>query len=129
MTDDPDVQPDPFDVDGEPGDGELEDGPASGDVEPVDGGGASDGILSRAFDGNRDGPTVSDLKNEYGLGREMAIAGRGITRMATGGGVPPAFEIVVGSVLGALKLSEDGGPLDREPDAGAGNVGGEGLRR
>jgi hypothetical protein len=125
MTDD--VGPDPFG--GEPGagdDGELATDGDAVEAEPVDEPG--EGIAGRLLDGDRDGPSIDDMKNDYGLGQEGAIAGRGIVRLATGGGVPPAFEIVAGGVLGALKLSEDGGPLDREPDDDGPAVGGEGIR-
>jgi hypothetical protein len=124
MTDD--VGPDPFgDEPGADGDELATDGDVD-DVEPVDDSG--EGIGARLLDGDRDGPSIDDMKNDYGLGQEGAIAGRGIVRLATGGGVPPAFEIVAGGVLGALKLSEDGGPLDREPDDDGPAVGGEGIR-
>lgn len=120
------VGPDPFDD--EPGDGELPTDGEAVEAEPVSESG--NGIAGRLLDGDRDGPSIDDMKNDYGLGQEGAIAGRGIVRLATGGGVPPAFEIVAGGVLGALKLSEDGGPLDRDPgDDDHADVGGGGIRR
>jgi len=125
MTDD--VGPDPFgDEPGAGDDGELATGGDVDDVEAVDDSG--EGIGARLLDGDRDGPSIDTLRDDYGLEREGAIAGRGIVRLATGGGVPPVFEIVVGSTLGALKMSEDGGPLDREPDDDGPAVGGEGIR-
>jgi hypothetical protein len=132
MTGD-DVGPDPFGD--EPGEGDLgaapvgPDGDDDLDEEP------GEGIIARAFDGGRDGPTVSELREQYGVGREAGIAGRGVARMATGAGVPPILEIATGATLGALKLSNDGGPLDRDPDADADvggdtpSVGGEGIGR
>lgn len=128
MTENPDVQPDPFGD--EPGAGSVEEGPVEeGELDLDDDPG--DGIISRAFDGDRDGPSVSELRDQYGLGREAGIAGRGIARMATGAGIPPILEIATGAGLATLKLSNDG-PLDDEPtedDTGRAPVGGQGIER
>jgi len=61
-------------------------------------------IADRLFDGAAPGPSVQELKGDYGLAREWSIALRGLVRAATGDGIPPVAEILMGSVLGAVKM-------------------------
>jgi len=61
-------------------------------------------VMSRLFDGAAPGPGVQELQADYGLGREWSIALRGLVRSATGDGIPPVAEILMGSVLGVFKL-------------------------
>jgi len=84
-------------------------------AEPSSGFGRADSPLSRLFDGNADGPTTGELQTEYSLDRAEAVTGRGILRVATGSGVPPVAEILLGFLLmfkgsgsaGALMAASD----------------------
>jgi hypothetical protein len=108
MTDDVEgVEENPFEQ--EPGEenSELENEPGDGD-----------GIMQRAFDGDRDGPTVDSLKSDYGLSQESAIAGRGLVRMGTGSGVPPVFELGLGGGLLALREREKNDEINDDPGHG-----------
>lgn len=102
-----------------------DDGMADSPFEPTDApdddptmqpGGGSGGPLSRLFDGNAPGPSVQELQADYGLPRSWSIALRGCVRVATGSGIPPAFEIGLGSALGlrSMQTSDGGGLLDRD---------------
>lgn len=82
--------------------------------EPAGGGGG--GPVDRLFDGDAPGPQVPELTSEYGMPRWMAMAARGILRTATGSGVPPIFEILVGSVMGIMQNSDGFGDGDDSGD-------------
>ena len=91
----------PFELEGEPG------GP-----EPATAGSPAE----RLVDGSAPGPGVPELQGQYGLDHPWAIALRGCCRVATGDGVPPAFEILFGTGLGVYGLTQgDGSGIDGEP--------------
>jgi hypothetical protein len=87
------------------------------DDDPGDPGVTADGPLGRLFDGSADGPSVGQLQADYNLPWHWSTALRGCCRVATGRGVPPAFEIVLGSGIGLLAYTRSGSGLDAEPDA------------
>lgn len=87
--------------------------------------------LDRLFDGNAPGPSVGELRADYSMPQWLAVMSRGIMRVATGDGVPPIAEIVIGGVMGAmgrelpgLSLSRNDGDESTDsgstPDAGSG---------
>lgn len=87
----------------------------------------SQGPLDRLFDGNVPGPGVGELEADYDVEKPWAIFLRGVTRVATGSGVPPIAEIVWGGGLGVAKLQRDGegglgsgGVTDVDPDDATG---------
>ena len=88
----------------EPVEGETAEDPAADTGSPSRFGGPVD----RLFDGSVGGPSVNELNGEYGIGREWSIALRGIIRVATGDGIPPAAEILLGSVMGFYSMQGDG---------------------
>jgi len=98
MVETDELPDDPFNPVDEPTDDPAE---ASGTV-------GSGDVASRLFDGSAHGPSVQELEGDYGLGREWSIALRGLVRAATGDGIPPVAEILMGSVLGAIKLQRGG---------------------
>jgi hypothetical protein len=59
---------------------------------------------------------VGQLQTDYGLGHEWAVAMRGIVRVATGSGIPPIAEILMGSIMAMLKAQKSG-------DSGLGGLG------
>jgi len=89
------------------GDGALEGAEGlSGGMDGGSGGGfpgGADGPMRRLFDGNADGPSTTELEAEYGLERWQSVFGRGILRTATGTGVPPVAEILLGGFMGVAK--------------------------
>jgi len=60
---------------------------------------SGDGPMARLFDGDAPGPAVDEIRHDYGFPRWAAMVARGTLRVATGSGIPPAFEIVFGSGL------------------------------
>ncbi len=116
---------------------ELPDSPfesVEGDGGGIDGdeelGGGSP--MDRLFDGNAPGPSVGELKADYEMPQWMAVLSRGIMRVATGSGVPPIAEIVIGSIMGfmgsdlssAVSGSDDGEEREEESaDAGTQQAG------
>jgi hypothetical protein len=70
--------------------------------------------LDRLFDGSAPGPQVGELKADYDMPQWLAVLSRGIMRVATGDGVPPIAEIVIGGVMGAMGM--DGLSLSRDGD-------------
>ena len=70
-------------------------------------GAGGDGPMGRLFDGDAPGPSTTELENEYGLPRWGSVLGRGILRTATGSGVPPIAEIVLGGLMGVAKSQGD----------------------
>jgi len=79
----------------------AQDGPSVDDSPdaPSGGFGGADGPLSRLFDGDAPGPSTGELSQQYELERGEAVVGRGILRVATGSGVPPVAEILLGFLL------------------------------
>jgi len=75
------------------------------------------GPMNRLFDGNATGPSVDELRMDYGVGREWAISLRGIMRVATGSGVPPAVEIVMGAVMALVGQAQSDGGLSLGGDS------------
>jgi len=73
----------------------------------------SDGPVARLFDGDADGPSVQELEADYSLPKAPAIALRGVLRVATGSGIPPAAEILLGGVMWVIQADatndDDGG--------------------
>ena len=65
------------------------------------------GPMDRLFDGSAPGPSVGELEGDYGLGKPWSIFGRGCVRVATGDGIPPIVEIVIGAALGTRKLMDE----------------------
>jgi hypothetical protein len=99
-----------------------------GDLDDAGGGGLSDGPLDRLLDGDAEGPAVGELQADYGFPQWMAVAARGVLRVATGSGVPPVFEILVGSVMGIMRTFGDGGEETADHDGGEGGDGdGDGV--
>jgi hypothetical protein len=95
-------------LDGEIGDGEV----------------SSNSAFSRLLDGNITGPTVDTLKSQYSIAYHWALALRGVIRAATGEGVPPLWEITVGSLMGVASLArgeEDLGDMGDMGSLGGGN--------
>lgn len=85
----------------------IDDGEASSEettAAPTGGGGSP---MDRLFDGSVPGPDVAELKRQYELPQWLAITSRGIMRVATGDGVPPVAEIVIGGALGAMGSDMD----------------------
>jgi hypothetical protein len=86
--------------------------------------------LDRLFDGSAPGPSVGELRADYSMPQWLAVMSRGIMRVATGDGVPPIAEIIIGGVMGAmgrdfpgLSLSRDDGESTDSgstPDVGSG---------
>lgn len=98
-----------------------------GDLDDAGGGGLSDGPLDRLLDGDADGPAVGELQADYGFPQWMAVAARGVLRVATGSGVPPVFEILVGTVMGIMQTFDGGGEETANRDGGeGGDDGGDG---
>lgn len=58
--------------------------------------------MDRLFDGSAPGPAVGELKADYEMPQWLAVTSRGIMRVATGDGVPPIAEIVIGGAMGAM---------------------------
>lgn len=115
MVDQEELPDDPF-SDG-PTDGTT--GTARDGLPPA--GGVGGGVMGRLFDGSVGGPSVDELRADYGLPREWSIALRGIVRVATGEGIPPAAEILMGSVMGmfkmdGLELPSGSDETDSQPD-------------
>jgi len=89
-------------------------GPEGQTLESGGGGfGSGGGPLSRLFDGDATGPQVSELQGDYSVGRDVAVMLRGALRTATGSGVPPVFEIVMGGLL-FMRSQNDGEESDGE---------------
>lgn len=65
------------------------------------------GLFDRLFDGSASGPAVPQVESDYGLSKHWAIFVRGCTRVATGDGVPPVAEMIMGAVLGTLAYSRN----------------------
>jgi len=63
--------------------------------------------INKLFDGDADGPPISQLRNDYDLPREICIILRGILRVSRGSGVPPVAEVVLGAVIYAISQSQD----------------------
>jgi len=80
----------------------------------------STGPLQRLFDGDVSGPSVQEIEADYGLGKSVSIALRGVLRTATGSGVPPIAEIAVGGVLWVRENQTGGGEPSGELEAGVG---------
>jgi len=82
----------------------------------------SAGPVDRLFDGDAPGPEVNELKADYDMPQWLAVLSRGIMRVATGGGVPPIAEIIIGSVMGILgsdlDIGSSGDPDRSTSDAG-----------
>jgi len=96
---------------------------------PADGGGAdaslggldtASGPLQRLFDGNAQGPSVQEIEDDYGLGKAVSIALRGVLRTATGSGVPPVAEILVGGVLWVRESNQAASDTAGELETGVG---------
>lgn len=96
------------DVGDSPFEGGAGDGAGDLDGEPGDPAGAGAGVIGRLFDGSVRGPTVDELKMDYGLSFPWAISLRGLVRVSTGTGVPPIFEILMGSILATVRAARDG---------------------
>lgn len=94
-------QPDsPFQpVDGEPGDTSV----------------TSSGALGRLFDGTAGGPSLEQIRSDYNLSLHWGMFTRGTVRAATGTGIPPIAEIVMGAILGTVKAVKYREGIDREP--------------
>jgi hypothetical protein len=71
--------------------------------------------MNKLFDGDADGPPISQLRSDYDLPREICIILRGILRVSRGSGVPPIAEMVLGAVIYAISESQD---TDGTPDVG-----------
>jgi hypothetical protein len=84
----------------------------------------SGGPIDRLFDADAPGPSVDELRGEYQMPRWAAIVSRGVMRVATGSGVPPVAEIIIGAVMGLmgsdmpLSIDSDADTND-EPTGGA----------
>jgi len=106
-------------------DGDSDAGQQSmGDLDDARGGGLSpDGPLDRLLDGDVEGPAVGELQADYGFPQWMAVAARGVLRVARGSGVPPVFEILVGTVMGIMQTFGGGGEETADHDAGDGGGG------
>lgn len=106
---------------------------AEGAAAPDSGMLGGEGPISRLFDGSAPGPSVEELRMDYELPRPLAMIARGILRVASGDGVPPIFDIVMGSVLFIMQQQEgEGDSNGRDADADAiaearDDVAGEGL--
>jgi hypothetical protein len=98
-------------------------------------GSGGDGPMRRLFDGDADGPSTGELEAEYGLERWQSVFGRGILRTATGTGVPPVAEILLGGIMGVAKnrggadaVEDTTAALGQQQGQPAGDdVGGQGL--
>lgn len=97
-------------------------GGASGGTSPM---ASMGGPVERLFDGDQPGPSVSELRHDYEMPKDMAIASRGVLRAATGSGVPPIFEIMFGGFMAYMKRSGGGG-VESEPGHGDLPTAGEG---
>jgi len=78
-----------------------------------------DGPVGRLFDGDAPGPEVGQLRADYEMPQWMAVAARGVLRVATGSGVPPVFEILVGSVMGIMQAQDDQDTETQTTDGGS----------
>lgn len=80
----------------------------------------ADGPIDRLFDGDAPGPQVRELRDQYDMPQWAAIISRGIMRVATGSGVPPIAEILIGTVMGFLGSDMDltGSSDDQDQNAG-----------
>lgn len=74
----------------------------------------STGPVDRLFDGDAPGPEVNELKADYDMPQWLAVLSRGIMRVATGGGVPPIAEILIGGIMGILGSDMDIGSSGEE---------------
>jgi len=63
------------------------------------------GAFGRLLDGSITGPSVDTLKAEYNIAYHWALTLRGVIRAATGDGVPPLWEITIGTIMGAASLA------------------------
>ena len=116
---------------------ELPDSP----FEPVDSGeemggeedltGSAGSPIDRLFDGDAPGPQVGELKADYEMPQWMAVLSRGVMRVATGSGVPPIAEILIGTVMGfmgtdlssAVKRDEEDSQKEQQQTRDAGTQG------
>lgn len=80
-------------------------------------GSSSTGPLDRLLDGDAQGPPTSELQRDYSVGNAPAIMLRGVLRTATGSGVPPIAEILMGGFLW-LKQNQE----SAEPNETAGEI-------
>jgi hypothetical protein len=71
--------------------------------------------INKLFDGDAEGPPISQLRSDYDLPREICIILRGILRVSRGSGVPPIAEMVLGAVIYVISQSQDS---DSNPDVG-----------
>lgn len=98
-------------------------GDMGGEEELSGGGGGSP--MDRLFDGDAPGPQVGELKADYEMPQWMAVLSRGIMRVATGSGVPPIAEILIGMVMGVMgsemNLGGVGGDSDDDRESSTAN--------
>jgi len=68
-------------------------------------GAAGQSWINKLFDGDAEGPPISQLRSDYDLPREICIILRGILRVSRGSGVPPIAEMVLGAVIYAISAN------------------------
>jgi len=68
----------------------------------------SQGPIQRLFDGNADGPPTTQIESDYGVDSPWSLCIRGLVRTATGDGVPPVVEIVLGAGMGLIARQQSG---------------------
>lgn len=90
---------------------------AEGVESPGAGAFSGEGPIARLFDGSAPGPDVAELRADYDLPRPLAMIARGVLRVASGDGVPPIFDILMGVVLLFWQQQDDG--TDDAPGADA----------
>lgn len=62
--------------------------------------------FGKLFDGDADGPPLAELERDYDLPREICIVLRGVLRTASGSGVPPVAEILLGIIIYVVSSNE-----------------------
>jgi hypothetical protein len=85
------------------------------DAEPGDSSITSGGVVRRLFDGDASGPSLEQLRSDYNLSLHWGLFTRGTIRTASGSGIPPIAEIIMGGILGTVKAIKYREGIDREP--------------
>lgn len=93
---------------------------SSDDMGGMDDAAGSGSPMERLLDGSAPGPSVQELRADYSMPQWLAVMSRGIMRVATGEGVPPIAEIVIGGVMGAMGKDYSGLSLSGDDDGSGG---------